>query len=146
MTTNDRGPPPSLRPSMCLQARSSAPVSLGIKNGCGFSSGWTRRPRRISRPSHRGPRHLHKHPTVRRWLKYHPRFHLHFTPTASSWLNLIERWFRDLTTRRLRRESSGMSGRCNPPSSSIAHHNTRPRLLTWVATRSWRKLAVPIGL
>ena len=45
----------------------------------------------------------HKHPKVRRWLAKHPRFHLHFTPTSSSWLNLVERWFRELTTRRIRR-------------------------------------------
>jgi transposase len=45
----------------------------------------------------------HKHPKVLRWLKRHPRFHMHFTPTSSSWLNLVERWFRDLTQKRLRR-------------------------------------------
>jgi len=45
----------------------------------------------------------HKHPTVMKWLKRHSRFHLHFTPTSSSWLNLIERWFRDLTQKRIRR-------------------------------------------
>jgi transposase len=33
----------------------------------------------------------------------HPRFHLHFTPTSSSWLNLVERWFRELTDKALRR-------------------------------------------
>jgi transposase len=45
----------------------------------------------------------HKHPKVRRWLARHPRFHMHFTPTSSSWLNLVERWFRDLTQKRLKR-------------------------------------------
>jgi transposase len=45
----------------------------------------------------------HKHPKVKRWLARHPRFHMHFTPTSSSWLNLIERWFRELTQKRLRR-------------------------------------------
>jgi transposase len=45
----------------------------------------------------------HKHPKVKRWLARHPRFHMHFTPTSSSWLNLVERFFADLTTRRLRR-------------------------------------------
>lgn len=39
----------------------------------------------------------HKHPTVQRRLKAHPRFHLHFTPTSSSWLNLVERFFGELT-------------------------------------------------
>jgi len=45
----------------------------------------------------------HKHPNVKAWLAKHPRFHLHFTPTSSSWLNLVERWFRDLTDKALRR-------------------------------------------
>ena len=45
----------------------------------------------------------HTHPNVQRWLANHPRVHLHFTPTSSSWLNLVERWFRELTTKRLRR-------------------------------------------
>lgn len=45
----------------------------------------------------------HKHPNVQSWLKRHPRFHMHFIPTSSSWLNLIERWFRDLTDKQIRR-------------------------------------------
>ena len=45
----------------------------------------------------------HKHPTVRAWLEKHPRFHLHFTPTSSSWLNLVERWFRNLSDKAIRR-------------------------------------------
>ena len=45
----------------------------------------------------------HKHEKVKRWLKKHPRFHVHFIPTSSSWLNLIERWFRELTNKRIRR-------------------------------------------
>ncbi len=45
----------------------------------------------------------HKHPKVRAWLEKHPRFHLHFTPTSASWLNMVERFFREITTKRLRR-------------------------------------------
>lgn len=45
----------------------------------------------------------HKHAKVQRWLARHKRFHIHFTPTSSSWLNLIERWFRDLTDKCIRR-------------------------------------------
>jgi transposase len=45
----------------------------------------------------------HKHPNVTAWLAKHPRFHLHFTPTSSSWLNLVERWFRELTEKAIRR-------------------------------------------
>jgi transposase len=47
----------------------------------------------------------HKTPTIKEWLIRHPRFHLHFTPTSSSWLNLVERWFAELTTRKLRRSA-----------------------------------------
>jgi len=47
----------------------------------------------------------HKHPKVLAWLKRYPRFHLHFTPTSGSWLNLVERWFRELTDKRIRRGS-----------------------------------------
>ena len=45
----------------------------------------------------------HKHAKVKSWLAKHPRFYLHFTPTSASWLNMVERFFRDLTTKRLRR-------------------------------------------
>jgi transposase len=47
----------------------------------------------------------HKQPKVKAWLEKHSRFTLHFTPTSSSWLNLVERWFRDLTEKRIRRGS-----------------------------------------
>lgn len=47
----------------------------------------------------------HKTPQVKDWLIKHPRFHLHFTPTSASWLNLVERWFAELTTRKLRRSA-----------------------------------------
>jgi transposase len=45
----------------------------------------------------------HKTPAIHRWLVRHPRFHLHFTPTYGSWLNLVERWFAELTRKRIRR-------------------------------------------
>ena len=47
----------------------------------------------------------HKTPAIKDWLLKHPRFHLHFTPTSSSWLNLVERWFAELTSRKLRRSA-----------------------------------------
>jgi transposase len=47
----------------------------------------------------------HKTPAIREWLVRHPRFRLHFTPTSSSWLNLVERWFAELTNRKLRRSA-----------------------------------------
>ena len=46
----------------------------------------------------------YKHPAVqRRWLAKHPRIVMHFMPTSASWLNMVERFFRDITTERLRR-------------------------------------------
>ena len=45
----------------------------------------------------------HKHAKVKAWLKKHPRFHVHFIPTSSSWLNVVERWFREITDKRIRR-------------------------------------------
>jgi transposase len=47
----------------------------------------------------------HKTPAIKDWLLKHPRFHLHFTPTSSSWMNLVERWFAELTNRKLRRSA-----------------------------------------
>ncbi len=47
----------------------------------------------------------HKTPAIKTWLAAHPRFHLHFTPTSGSWLNLVERWFGELTNRKLRRST-----------------------------------------
>jgi hypothetical protein len=45
----------------------------------------------------------HKTPAVKRWLKAHPRFHSHFTPTSASWLNMVERFFAEITRKRIRR-------------------------------------------
>lgn len=45
----------------------------------------------------------HNHPNVKKWLGKHKRFHLHFTPTGASWLNLVERWFGEITRKRIRR-------------------------------------------
>ncbi len=45
----------------------------------------------------------HKTPAVKRWLVKHPRFHIHFTPTSASWLNMVERFFRDITQKMIRR-------------------------------------------
>ena len=67
----------------------------------------------------------HKHESVRAWLDKHPRFQLHFTPTSSSWLNLVERWFRELTDKALRR---GVFTPC--PTSSPKSRTTSPRTTT----------------
>jgi transposase len=77
----------------------------------------------------------HKHAAVQRWLERHKRFHLHFTPTSSSWLNQVERWFRDLTDRNLRR---GIFGSVPDLIASIESylnaHNSNPKPYKWTAT------------
>lgn len=76
----------------------------------------------------------HTHPTVQRWLARHPRFHMHFIPTSSSWLNLIERWFRELTTKRFRRGVfKSVADLIAAIEAFIAHHNRHPRSFTWTA-------------
>jgi transposase len=76
----------------------------------------------------------HKHPKVKEWLAKHPRFHVHFTPTSASWLNMVERFFRDITTQRLR---NGVF-RSIPELTSaikeyIAVHNHNPKPFVWTA-------------
>jgi len=76
----------------------------------------------------------HKHPKVKSWLKRHPRFHLHFIPTASSWLNLVERWFRELTDKRVRRGTfHSVPELIEAIMSYIEHHNENPQALVWTA-------------
>jgi transposase len=76
----------------------------------------------------------HKHPKVKRWLARHPRFHMHFIPTSSSWLNLVERWFRDLTDRRLRRGVfRNVPALIEAIQDYIDHHNDTDRGFAWTA-------------
>jgi transposase len=76
----------------------------------------------------------HKHENVKRWLARHPRFHIHFTPTSSSWLNLVERWFRDLTDKRLKRGVfRSVEGLIEAIEEYIEHHNDLGKAFTWVA-------------
>ena len=76
----------------------------------------------------------HKHPRLRSWMKRHPRFHIHFTPTSSSWLNLVERWFRDLTEKRLRRGSfSSVSTLVDAINAFLENHNQNPQVFVWSA-------------
>ena len=77
----------------------------------------------------------HKHPRVQAWLKRHPRFHLHFTPTSSSWLNLIERWFREITSKRIRRGSfKNVKDLILAIKQYIQSHNQNPRVFVWTAS------------
>ena len=74
----------------------------------------------------------HKHSTVLKWLKKHPRFHLHFTPTSSSWLNVIERWFRDITQNRIRNGVFRSVAELKQAIRDyIAHHNAHPKSFVW---------------
>jgi transposase len=77
----------------------------------------------------------HKHPRVKSWLRRHPRFHLHFIPTSSSWLNLVERWFRDLTDKRLRRGSfQNIQELIGVINQYMDNHNQNPRVFVWTAS------------
>lgn len=77
----------------------------------------------------------HKHPRVKRWLQRHPRFHLHFIPTSSSWLNLVERWFRELTDKRIRRGSFRSVGELIAAIIDYLDcHNQNPQVFVWTAS------------
>jgi len=77
----------------------------------------------------------HKHPRVQAWLKRHPRFQLHFTPTSSSWLNLVERWFREITDKRIRRGSfKNVQSLITAIQQYIDTHNQNPRVFIWSAS------------
>jgi transposase len=77
----------------------------------------------------------HKHATVQAWLRKHPRFHLHFTPTSSSWLNLVERWFRELTDKALRRGVfHSVPDLIAAIEAYLNAHNNDPKPFVWTAT------------
>ena len=81
----------------------------------------------------------HKHSTVQEWLAKHPRFNMHFTPTSASWLNMVERFFRDITTERLRRGVfTSVPELIRAIDEYIAHHNTQPKPFIW--TKSARDI------
>lgn len=77
----------------------------------------------------------HKHQNVKTWLTKHPRFHFHFTPTSSSWLNQVERWFRDLTERNLRRGIfASLDALVDNITAYIEANNADPKPYQWTAT------------
>lgn len=79
----------------------------------------------------------HKHLKVRRWLERHPRFHVHFTPTSSSWLNMVERFFRDITTQAIRRGVfRSVEVLISAIDAYIANHNREPKPFIWTAAAS----------
>ncbi|WAC75852.1 IS630 family transposase [Roseateles sp. SL47] len=79
----------------------------------------------------------HSHPDVQRWLARHPRFVMHFTPTSASWLNMVERFFRDITDKRIRRDSFTSVAELELAIDLyVAHHNIDPKPFIWTARAS----------
>lgn len=77
----------------------------------------------------------HKHADVNRWLKRHQRFQLHFIPTSSSWLNQVERWFRDLDAKALRRGSfNSVPDLITAIENYLQANNEDPTPFVWTAT------------
>lgn len=79
----------------------------------------------------------HKHDKVKRWFARHTRFHVHFTPTSASWLNMVERFFRDITDRRLRRGVfRNVPDVIDAIADYIGHHNENPKPFIWTKKAS----------
>jgi transposase len=77
----------------------------------------------------------HGTPEVKQWLKRHPRFVCHFVPTSSSWLNLVERWFGELTSKRIRRDAfRSVADLVQAINEFIAAWNEKPKPFLWTAT------------
>jgi transposase len=77
----------------------------------------------------------HKHPRVQSWLQRHPRFVPHFVPTSSSWLNLVERWFGELTGKRIRRGVFfSVDALVAAIEEYLAAWNRKPKPFIWTAT------------
>ena len=86
----------------------------------------------------------HKTPAVKRWLLAHPRFVLHFTPTSSSWLNLVERWFGELTTKKLQRGTHRSGRALNTDIRNwIKTWNDNPRPYVWTKPPTRSSTASP---
>jgi transposase len=77
----------------------------------------------------------HKTPRVKRWLQRHPRYVVHFTPTSASWLNQVERFFAEITEKRIRR---GVFRSVKELEEAIKDylekHNQHPKPFVWTAT------------
>lgn len=79
----------------------------------------------------------HKHPAVKAWFAVRPRYHLHFTPTSSSWLNQVERWFAEITRKRIRRGTfRSVKDLVRAIEHYIRENNKKPRPFHWVASAS----------
>lgn len=79
----------------------------------------------------------HKHANVQAWMKRNRRFHVHFTPTSASWLNMVERFFRDISERRLRHGVfRSVDELVAAVADYVAHHNEDPKPFIWTASAS----------
>ena len=77
----------------------------------------------------------HKTEKVRAWFARHPRYHLHFTPTSASWLNMVERFFAEITNKRIRRGSFHSAAQLERAIDEYLHaHNKNPKPFQWTAT------------
>ena len=76
----------------------------------------------------------HKAPKVIRWFARHPRYHLHFTPTSGSWVNQVERWFGEITEKRIRRGSfDSVRSLEKAIKEYVNHNNENPKPFSWTA-------------
>ncbi len=79
----------------------------------------------------------HTHPKVQEWFADHPRYHLHFTPTGASWLNLIERWFAEISRKRIRRGTfKSVADLIRAIRQYVREYNRDPRPFIWTARAS----------
>jgi transposase len=76
----------------------------------------------------------HKTPAVKRWFLRHPEYRLHFTPTSGSWLNLVERFFAEITEKRIRRGAFRSVAALEAAIREyLEHHNASPKPFVWTA-------------
>lgn len=76
----------------------------------------------------------HKTAAVKRWFLRHPEYHLHFTPTSSSWLNQVERFFAEITEKRIRRGAfRSVPALEEAIREYLDHHNESPKPFRWAA-------------
>jgi transposase len=74
----------------------------------------------------------HETPAVKRWIKAHPRFHLYFTPTSASWLNMVERFFAEITQKRIRRGAfKSVAELKSAILEYLENHNADPKPFIW---------------
>jgi transposase len=79
----------------------------------------------------------HTHPKVKQWFTDHPRYHLHFTPTSASWLNLVERWFAEITRKRIRRGTfTSVPALITAIREYLRIYNRNPKPFIWTAKPS----------